>query len=369
VWFHTDESIPGTGDTDGVQDVYERGFGPPASLTAPEATGPAQVGGTLSCTEGAWDTEGVLAVTYQWQRDGSAIAGATGPSYVVTANDQGRTLTCAVTAANPAASTTLATVGIAVPAAPAATAGGATPAQPEICNPVAAAAAAKAGDPSKITLSVQQLLINQRIDQAAIRRANAIQAWLDAGLEARDLCQATLGAAELSPGSVTDLGGAVAAFTTPRPRPVVVAPATPGDPSGVRLSTEQILINQRISQAAIRRLNGLKARLDGGLTGGDVKDRVISAAQLAVGLRVVTASAPTPPPARTVTVIPKATPGDPSKVTLTTGQLLINQRISQTAVRRANDLIARLGRGISGTGVKDGTITALDLAAGVAGAP
>ena len=222
------------------------------------------------------------------------------------------------------------------------------------------------GDPGDITLTTGQLLINQRIDQAAIRRANGVQAWIDGGIEGRDLCQGALGTGELGAGITTDLAGPPIAFVAPNPRRLVVAVAKPADPSGIRLTTGQLLINQRISQAAIRRLNALKARLDGGLTGGDVDDRTLAQQAFVAGLRVLAAPAPAKPPAASTTRILAAKPGDPSKVTLTTGQLLINQRISQAAVRRANELIARIEDGLLAGDVRDGTLTALDLAPGVA---
>ena len=221
------------------------------------------------------------------------------------------------------------------------------------------------GDPSDITLTTGQLLINQRIDQAAIRRANGVSAWLGDGVEGRDLCQGALAASELAPGIVTDALGPPIALAAPDPRPIVVAPATPGDPSDITLTTGQLLINQRISQAAIRRLNALKARMDAGLTGGDVDDRTLTQPVFVAGLRVLVAPPPASPPAASTTDIAPARPGDPSQVTLTTGQLLINQRISQAAVRRANDLIARIEDGLVASDVRDGTVTALDLAPGV----
>jgi hypothetical protein len=55
--------------------------------------------------------------TYQWQRDGSAIPGATAPGYIVAAADQGHTLTCAVTASNAGGSATATSPGVAVAAA------------------------------------------------------------------------------------------------------------------------------------------------------------------------------------------------------------------------------------------------------------
>ena len=222
------------------------------------------------------------------------------------------------------------------------------------------------GDPGDITLSTGQLLINQRIDQAAIRRANGVSAWLGDGIQGRDLCQGALGAGELAAGIVTDLAGPPLAFVAPNPRPIAVAPAKTADPSQITLSTGQLLINQRISQAAIRRLNGLKARMDTGLTGGDVDDRTLAQPVFAAGLRVLSAPAPASPPAASTTKIAPAKPGDPSQVTLTTTQLLINQRISQAAVRRANELMARIEDGLLAGDVADGTLTALDLAPGVA---
>ena len=222
------------------------------------------------------------------------------------------------------------------------------------------------GDPDDITLTTGQLLINQRIDQAAIRRANGVEAWLGDGVEGRDLCQGALGANELGPGITTDLAGPPLALVAPDPRPIVVAAAKPADPSQIRLTTGQLLINQRISQAAIRRLNALKARLDTGLTGGDVDDATLAQPAFVAGLRVLAAPPPASAPAASATIVAPASAGDPSQITLTTTQLLINQRISQAAVRRANELMARIEDGLLAGDVRDGTLTALDLAPGVA---
>jgi hypothetical protein len=88
-----------------------------------------------------------------------------------------------------------------------------------------------------------------------------------------------------------------------RPAPEPVAGRKRGR---VRLTAEQLLINQRISQAAVRRANALAGRLEGVLHG-------------------TTAARPQ---------------GD--AVTISARQLLIGQRIAQAAVRRANDLAARI---------------------------
>jgi hypothetical protein len=81
-------------------------------------------------------------------------------------------------------------------------------------------------------------------------------------------------------------------------------PAAAG--TGVRLTAAQLRINQRIAQAAVRRINALTAMVDG---------------------------LPAPKPGA----------GDTSaRVTLSAEQLRINQRISQAAVRRANALADRV---------------------------
>ncbi len=72
---------------------------------------------------------------------------------------------------------------------------------------------------STFTLSVGQLRINQRISQAAIRRLNAVEARLNGGLQARDLCGYSVGPPELGPG------------ITSAPAAASLAPAAPADPA------------------------------------------------------------------------------------------------------------------------------------------
>jgi alpha-L-rhamnosidase len=87
-----------------------------AAMLAPQVTGTPAVGQSLTATDGTWNTKGVT-VTRQWLRDGTAIAGATGPSYVVTGEDINHTLAFRVTAtkdgAQPATSTSAATAPVA----------------------------------------------------------------------------------------------------------------------------------------------------------------------------------------------------------------------------------------------------------------
>jgi hypothetical protein len=132
-------------------------------------------------------------------------------------------------------------------------------------------ARAATGDEAHFTLSASQLLINQRIGQAAIRRLSRAAAIIDG-------------------------------------RP---APAMGGGGGGgarVTLSARQLLINQRIFQAAVRRAAGLEASMD-------------------------------------ARPMPRTGPGAGGTVRLTVGQLVVNQRIAQAAVRRADALARRLAEG------------------------
>ena len=52
-------------------------------------------------------------------------------------------------------------------------------------------------------------------------------------------------------------------------------------------------------------------------------------------------------------------------MTVSVKQLQINQRISQAAVRRVNQLVDRLMRGLTGEDFRDGTIGAADLTPGL----
>jgi hypothetical protein len=234
-----------------------------------------------------------------------------------------------------------------------------------VCRSVSAPTAPP-GNPSAIRLSREQLLINQRISQAAVRRANAVQAWLAAGVEGRDICGGALTAPDFAQGTVTSFTAVPVTPAAPTPRAVTPAGQRQGNAAGVRLSREQLLINQRISQAAVRRMNALKARLDGGLTGGDVDNGTIARPQLSAGIEILVAPRPATPPARTTTNVAPFRANNPGGVRLTRGQLLVNQRISQAAVRRSNDLIARLGRGLGAGDIRNGTLTGFDLANGVA---
>ena len=65
------------------------------SSPTPTITGSAQIGQFLIAEPGAWDSG--TAFDYEWLKDGSAIAGAVGSSYLIKASDAGKAITVKVT--------------------------------------------------------------------------------------------------------------------------------------------------------------------------------------------------------------------------------------------------------------------------------
>jgi hypothetical protein len=75
---------------------------PPVNTVAPVASGSPVVGQTLSVTDGTWTGDAPITFTYQWQRDGGDIGGATANTYLLTAADVGAMIRCVVTGTNAA---------------------------------------------------------------------------------------------------------------------------------------------------------------------------------------------------------------------------------------------------------------------------
>lgn len=71
----------------------------PVNTGAPTVTGTPAPGQTLACSTGAWSGN-PNGFSYAWLRDGVAIAGQTGSTYVVQTADQGHSISCQVTASN-----------------------------------------------------------------------------------------------------------------------------------------------------------------------------------------------------------------------------------------------------------------------------
>ena len=196
--------------------------------------------------------------------------------------------------------------------------------------------------PDPIVLTRQQLLINQRIGQAAIRRIAAVEQRLALGLQDRDVCGGTISAQSLV-ATLAPAFGAEIALPTAAPAPITTAGPS-GDPGKVQLTRQQLLINQRIYQVALLRGRALASRLTR-LTGGDVHDGALTPGRFTPGLTVTaTGPAPSRPPSSSNPRIPPRRHGN--RVTLSAGQLKINQRIAQAGVRTANDAVSQIERGL-----------------------
>ena len=247
-----------------------------------------------------------------------------------------------------------------------ASAGAAGAPPPPIC-----AAAPRPAPPSAggaVTLSVRQLRINQRIYAAAIKRADAVNAWLDAGAETRDLCAGGLTATSFGAGVTTAPGanGPLDAAAAPNPRPITPDPLPVKRNVTFSVTTGQLQINQRIAARAVREANGLQARLTARLSGGDIDDGAVTAGKISSAVTITGAAAAATTPPRTRTVVKPAAVKTGVTFRLTAGQLAINQRIGQAAIRRLNVSRDTLLTGLAAEDLKASTITAADLAPGVA---
>ncbi len=72
----------------------------PTPTTVPQVAGVREVGRVLRLTDGAW-AHGIRQTGIEWLRDGTPIAGATGNTYTLVAEDAGRSVTARVTAQRP----------------------------------------------------------------------------------------------------------------------------------------------------------------------------------------------------------------------------------------------------------------------------
>jgi hypothetical protein len=81
-----------------IRDMEVTGITAPENTVAPIVSGTAEVGLTLTCSQGTWTTPAPTSYTYRWLRDGGAIGGAESSVYTVTAADEGHSIICEVTA-------------------------------------------------------------------------------------------------------------------------------------------------------------------------------------------------------------------------------------------------------------------------------
>ncbi len=87
---------------------------PPANTALPEITGLTRARSTLTCSSGTW-TNAPTSYAYQWNRDGTALAGATSSAYTLATLDEDTSLSCAVTASNIAGHATATSRAVSVP--------------------------------------------------------------------------------------------------------------------------------------------------------------------------------------------------------------------------------------------------------------
>lgn len=211
--------------------------------------------------------------------------------------------------------------------------------------------------PGRVLANLRGLIIEQRISSAAIRRTRSVEEWINAGMVTDDFAGGGLTTRELNPGIGTQQGQPHD-VATPSPRPLDVAePPAQGQPVQPAGSLQaQLRINQRISAVAVARVNALTARMNGGLTGGDIRVGQVGLGQLQNTLFITNAPASivSPEASTTDVQVPPRAGGDPIRAT--NAQALINQRIAQAAVRRSNALTNLVEAGIAGASFQEDTI-------------
>lgn len=81
--------------------LLKQGYTAPVCTVNPAVTGTAKVGNVLTSTGGTWTGYTAPVLTYQWRRGGTAIPGATSPTYTCVTEDIDALMSCRVTGTNP----------------------------------------------------------------------------------------------------------------------------------------------------------------------------------------------------------------------------------------------------------------------------
>ncbi len=101
----------------GAETISYTVLAPPVSLSAPRISGTLQAGARLTCHPAAWTESPTFS--FQWNRNGRPIQGATSVTYTIQTVDLGTRLTCTVDATNVAGGSANATSGrVSVPLCP-----------------------------------------------------------------------------------------------------------------------------------------------------------------------------------------------------------------------------------------------------------
>lgn len=87
------------------------GTNDPQQVTVPTVTGTNTVGQTLTGANGTFRGQSLSAITRAWTRNGVAISGATGGTYVLQVADTGTTVRFTNTVTNPFGSATSVSAG------------------------------------------------------------------------------------------------------------------------------------------------------------------------------------------------------------------------------------------------------------------
>lgn len=72
----------------------------PVNVVPPVIAGAVYANQILTCNDGAWSGSPAPVITRQWKRNGVDIGGATSSTYAATITDEGKSITCSVTATN-----------------------------------------------------------------------------------------------------------------------------------------------------------------------------------------------------------------------------------------------------------------------------
>jgi trimeric autotransporter adhesin len=110
----------GNGQVSATSFPYYRVLHPsaPINIEPPQISGGPTVGGTLTASPGSWAGTEPLTYSYQWLRDGVAIPGATGATYVISSADAGHELAMWVTVTNSVGESSATSAGVKVPVPP-----------------------------------------------------------------------------------------------------------------------------------------------------------------------------------------------------------------------------------------------------------
>jgi hypothetical protein len=205
----------------------------------------------------------------------------------------------------------------------------------------------------KIRLTKSAVRVQQVIDAEALRRVNAVNAWIDAGIDARDLCSSGFGMRAFSP-NVSWAGGPTAdAAGLPDPRPLeVVRRRKP--PADFTVDRAALVTNERISLALEARVRATWKRLNR-LTGGNLaRSSDLRGRPLYDGLALagpVPVSEDAPPAKLEIGPVKRV-----GKLPVTVATARRTQKRSQGAILLANRIIDEIRGGLEEEHFRPGSI-------------